>query len=261
VTSNLAALLRSKDLLYMLTWRDIRVRYKQSIMGFFWAILMPAVVVGAGILVRFAAAQWSGTPLKKSDIGSVMVRAVVWSFIISGIRFGTNSLITNPNLVTKLAFPKEVFPISAVLSNLFDFSIAFTAVLIIMLIFGWIPTAYALLALPLMLLVCAFTTGLSLLLAAANLFFRDVKYLVEVLLTYAIFFTPVLYDASALGRWKVVVLLNPAAPLLEGLADVLVYGRMPELIWLAYSSAASLLLLIVSYWFFKQLEPKFAESL
>ncbi len=143
----------------MLTWRDIRVRYKQSVMGFFWAILMPAVVVGAGhpgalcsrAVVRHASHQ--------SDIGSVMVRAVVWSFIIAGIRFGTNSLITNPNLVTKLAFPKEVFPISAVLSNLFDFSIAFVAVIIIMVFFGWVPTLYALWALPLMLLVCAFTTG------------------------------------------------------------------------------------------------------
>ena len=245
----------------MLTWRDIRVRYKQSVMGFFWAILMPAVVVGAGILVRYAAAQWSGTPLTKADIGSVMVRAVVWSFIIAGIRFGTNSLITNPNLVTKLAFPKEVFPISAVLSNLFDFSIAFVAVIIILVFFGWVPTLYALWALPLMLLVCAFTTGLSLLLAAANLFFRDVKYLVEVLLTYAIFFTPVLYDASALGRWKPVILLNPAAPLLEGMADVIVYSRMPDLTWLIYSATASVVLLILSYWFFKQLEPKFAESL
>ena len=82
--------------------------------------------------MRFAAAQWSGTKLTKADISSVMVRAVVWSFVIAGIRFGTNSLITNPNLVTKLAFPKEVFPISAVLSNLFDFVIAFTAIIVVL---------------------------------------------------------------------------------------------------------------------------------
>ncbi len=245
----------------MLTWRDIRVRYKQSVMGFFWAILMPAVVVGAGILVRMAAAHWSGTELSTQDVESVMLRAVVWSFVITGIRFGTNSLIANPNLVTKLAFPKEVFPISAVLSNLFDFLIAFVAVVIVLLLLGWLPTLQILWAVPLLAVICALTSGLSLFLSAANLFFRDVKYLVEVLLTYAIFFTPVLYDASALGRWKPLVMLNPISPLLEGMADSIVYGRMPDLGWLSYSVAASLGVLLLSYGMFKRLEPKFAESL
>jgi len=245
----------------MLMWRDIRVRYKQSIMGFFWAILMPAMVIGAGLVVRFVAAHWSGTKLTINDVGSVMMRAVVWSFLISGIRFGTNSLVGNASLVTKLAFPKEVFPISAVLSNLLDFVVALAAVIIVMLFLGWLPTPYMLWSIPIMLLVCAFTTGLSLFLAAANLFFRDVKYIVEVLVTYAIFFTPVLYDAAALGKWKSIILLNPAAPLLEGIADAVVYGRMPDLGWLAYSAVAALGTLLLSYWLFKQLEPKFAESL
>src|SRR6185295_1657058 len=169
-------------------------------------------------------------------------------------------LIANTNLVTKIAFPKEVFPISAVLSNLFDFLVAFAAVLIIMVFAGWIPTIHALLALPLMIVLCALTIGLSLILSAANLFFRDVKYLVEVFITYAIFFTPVLYEASALGRWKNIVLLNPVAPLLEGLADALVFARTPDPHWIAYSAVTSLAILLAGYWLFKQVEFKFAES-
>ena len=132
MTNNLASLVKARDLLYMLTWRDIHVRYKQSIMGVFWSILMPGLIVGAGVLVRVAAAQWSGTKITAEDISAVMVRAVPWSFFIAGLRFATNSLIANSNLVTKIAFPKEVFPISAVLSNLFDFLIA-TAVVIVAL--------------------------------------------------------------------------------------------------------------------------------
>jgi lipopolysaccharide transport system permease protein len=261
VISNLGVLARSKDLLYMLVWRDIRVRYKQSIMGFFWALLMPSLVVGAGILVRFAAAQFSGSQLSAGSIASVMVRAVAWSFFIGGIRFGTNSLVANPNLVTKIAFPKEVFPISAVMSNLFDFAIAFVAVIVVMFFLGWTPTLNALWALPIMVLLCALTTGLSLFLSAANLFFRDVKYLVEAFLTYAIFFTPVLYDASSLGKWKNLILLNPVAPLLEGMATTLAAGQPPEMNWLIYSAVFSLVILFVSYALFKRLESTFAESI
>jgi lipopolysaccharide transport system permease protein len=245
----------------MLTWRDIRIRYKQSIMGFFWAILMPALVVGAGILVRFAASQFSGSHLSTGSIASVMVRAVAWSFFIGGIRFGTNSLVSNPNLVTKIAFPKEVFPISAVLANLFDVAIATVAVVVVMLFLGWTPTLNVLWALPIMVLLCALTTGLALFLSAANLFFRDVKYLVEAILTYAIFFTPVLYDASSLGKWKDWILLNPIAPLLEGLATTVAGGQPPEMNWLIYSAVFSLVVLFGSYALFKRLESTFAESI
>ena len=131
----------------------------------------------------------------------------------------------------------------------------------VLLLLGWVPTLQILWAVPLLAVICALTSGLSLFLSAANLFFRDVKYLVEVLLTYAIFFTPVLYDASALGRWKPLVMLNPISPLLEGMADSIVYARIPDLGWLSYSIVASLGVLLLSYGMFKRLEPKFAESL
>jgi ABC-type polysaccharide/polyol phosphate export permease len=230
-------------------------------MGLLWSILMPGLIVGAGILVRVAAAQFSGTELTLEDIGSVMVRAVPWSLFIAGIRFGTNSLISNSNLVTKIAFPKEVFPISAVLSNLFDFLIASAVVVVLMLVFGWRPTLEALWVFPLMGALVIFTVALSMILAAANLFFRDVKYLVEVFLTYAIFFTPVLYPASMLGKWKDLVMLNPIATLLEGIADAVVLGRAPEAGWTTYGAATSIILCVVGYWFFKRLESKFAESI
>jgi lipopolysaccharide transport system permease protein len=261
VTHNLVGLFRSRDLLFMLTWRDIHVRYKQSIMGLFWSILMPGLIVGAGVLVRVAAAQYSGGTISMDDISSVMVRAVPWAFFIAGIRFATNSLISNSNLVTKIAFPKEVFPISAVLSNFFDFVIAGAVVVVIMLFTGWRPTLAALWFAPLMFMLILFTVALAMILAAANLFYRDVKYLVEVFLTYAIFFTPVLYPASMLGKWENLIMLNPIAPLLEGIANSVVLGAMPDPAWTAYSVMLSLLLLIIGYWMFKRLESKFAESI
>jgi ABC-type polysaccharide/polyol phosphate export permease len=114
---------------------------------------------------------------------------------------------------------------------------------------------------PLTVALVLFTMALSMILAAANLFFRDVKYLMEVFLTYAIFFTPVLYSASMLGEWESIVLLNPIAPLLEGIADCVVLGRTPEGSWTTYGAVSSVVLFVVGYWFFKRLEPKFAESI
>ena len=99
------------------------------------------------------------------------------------------------------------------------------------------------------------------LLSAANLFFRDVKYIVEVIVTFAIFFTPVFYEAELMGKWKTLLLLNPVAPILEGLNDCIVLRQMPELNWIAYSGLFSLGLIVFSYTFFKRLEPAFAESI
>jgi len=258
---HLTSLYRARELLYLLTWRDIRVRYKQSVMGLLWAVLMPLLIVGAGAMVRVAAAKWSGTSVTSQDMGSVMVRAVIWAFFISAIRFGTNSLLVNANLVTKIAFPKEVFPVAAVISSLFDFVVAALIVVIILPLIGVTPTWSGLWVIPLLLVMIVQAVGLTLILSATNLFYRDVKYLVEIFLTYAIFFTPVLYPASMMGSWKNIIMLNPIAPLLEAMSDAIIDGRTPDPFWTGYSIVASLLFLLVGYSVFKRLEADFAESI
>jgi len=250
-----------RELIYMFTYRDVKVRYKQSIMGFMWALLMPVLIVGAGIIVRYAYAVASHKALSTQDIASVAVKSVPWAFLVSSIRFSCNSLVNNQNLVTKVYFPKEVFPIAAVLASLFDFAVASGALVLFLLIVqsGWSAQLVWIPALVLTLWVLAVAIGL--LVSAAGLFFRDVKYLVEVVLTFGIFFTPVLYDVRMLGdkgRW---LLLNPAAPPLEALADSVVHHQLPGLGWLAYSFGLSFTLLVCGYLFFKHLEPAFAESI
>jgi lipopolysaccharide transport system permease protein len=259
--NNLQALLRYRELAYLFTWREIRVRYKQSVMGLLWAVFMPALIVGAGALVRVAISKWSGKPLTVQDVGSVIVRAVIWSFFVSSIRFGTSSLTNNSNLVTKIAFPKEIFPITSVLSSLFDFAVASAVVAILLPILGVHPHWGALWAIPLLLVTVLLVLGLTLVLSAANLFFRDVKYLVEIFLTYAIFFTPVLYPASMAGKWRSVLYLNPISPLLEAISDSIMQGSAPDPYWVGYSVVFTLILLTTGYWLFKQLEASFAERI
>lgn len=253
-------LLRSRELLYMITWREIRIRYKQSVMGLLWAVLMPIIITGAGVMVRIVASRVSGRPITGADIGGIGIKALPWAFFVSALKFGTISLTGNSSLVTKIKFPRLVFPLSSVLTSLFDMAVAIP-VLLFLLPFAGAQWSAMLLWVPLLLLlIILFTAGLCILFSAANLFFRDIKYLVEVMLTFAIFFTPVLYDASLAGKYRWVLMLNPVAPILDGLQATVVRHQQPDVVWLAYSVVVSVFLFWGGLVFFRRLEPRFAES-
>ena len=251
---------RHRDLLYMLSRRDITVKYKQSIMGFLWAILMPLLITSAGVVVKIAMAQMSGKAVVFTDVLPVAIKAAPWAFFVASLRFSTQSLSGNYVLVTKIAFPRAVFPLSSVASQLFDFAIAASVITVIVAFSPVAPTVHLLWVPVLLVLLIAQVAGLALLLSAANLFFRDVKYLVEVVLTFAIFFTPVFYSARDFGDAGKLLLLNPVAPILEGLQDAVVAGHAPDAFWTSYAAGWAFVLLLVTPAIFLRLEPKFAES-
>lgn len=253
--------LRYRDLVYMLVWRDIRIKYKQSILGVCWAILMPSMIVLAGVAVKVILSKLSGKSLAAQDLADVSVRAVPWAFFIASIRFGTNCLVGNANLVTKIYFPKVIFPLSAVLSQFVDFVIACGVLTIVLLLVG-LPLSWGLLWLPVLITTLVIlAAGLAIFLSAASLFFRDVKYLVEMFLTFAIFFTPVFFDASMFGKWQNLLLLNPVAPILEGLSVAVTGQGDLQVVWLLYSLLTSLAILGGSLLFFVRVEPLFAECI
>ena len=250
-----------RTLVYMLALREIRVKYKQSVMGMLWAILMPLVIVGAGLILRLVLSTVSGKPITGLDLGSVLVKAAPWAFFISSIRFGTNSLISNTNLVTKVYVPRLVFPLSAVGSQLVDFLIAIGAVAILLII-GQVGLSVHLVWLPLLIaMLVLLASTCAILFSAANLFFRDVRFIIEVFLTFAIFFTPVFYESALLGKRAPLLLLNPVSPVLEGISAVVILHKAPSLFWLTYSLVFTLLLFLSSLALFKKLEPYFAESI
>jgi lipopolysaccharide transport system permease protein len=253
-------LLNHRDLLYMITWREIKLKYKQSVMGMLWAVLMPIVIVCAGLMVRFAFATVSGTPLALSDLTSVTVKAVPWAFFVAALRFGTNSLVANTNLVTKIYLPRLIFPLAAVFSQLFDFLVAGVVVGVFMVV-AHVGLSVHLVWLPLLVgTLIILATALAIMCSAASLFLRDVKYIVEVFLTFAIFFTPVFYESSLFGSWAPLLLVNPVSPLLEGISTTVILHRSPSLLWLSYSFVVTACLFIGALASFKKLEPFFAES-
>jgi lipopolysaccharide transport system permease protein len=218
---------RSRELLYQLTRRDITIRYKQAVMGFGWALFMPLMIVFSGLVVQLALANFSGRTLSATGLGGMAVKAVPWSFFVGAIGFATNSLVANMSLVTKIAFPRAVLPVSAVGAQCFDSGIAIAALIVVLPLFGAVHASWSLLWVPvLLLLLVGFTTACALLLSAANLFFRDVKYIVQVLLTFGIFFTPVFFEPAMLGaRGASIAMLNPMSPILEGLRLAITAGH------------------------------------
>ena len=257
----LLELISYRDLLFMLVLRDVKIKYKQSIMGFMWAILMPVIIVLAGIVVKKAISIYSGRELELIDILTVSVKSLPWAFFVSALRFSTSSLLSNRGLVTKIYFPKEVCPLAAVLSSLFDFLVASSALVIFLAIAG-VGASFHLLWVPLLFIVMvALTTGLGMIFSCANLFFRDVKYIVEIILTFAIFFTPVFYEASNFQSWETLILLNPIAPILESFNQVIVLKQNPDFFWLSYSSLWATAGLILAWLLFYRIEHKFAEHI
>jgi ABC-type polysaccharide/polyol phosphate export permease len=254
------SLVATREILYIITWREVTIKYKQSVMGFLWAILMPVVIVGAGVLVRAGVAFLSGRQLQLADVASVSLKAVPWAFVVSGIRFATNSLSGNASLITKIYVPREIFPLAAIGSQLVDLAMA-SVPLVIILAIARVGVTLQLLWVPLILLILvAQVAAFGIFLSAGSLFFRDVKYIVEVVLTFAIFVTPVLYDVAMFNQWRTLLLLNPVAPLLESLTATVIQHRPPDLAWLAYSACITAAGGLFALAVFNRLEPYFAES-
>ncbi len=267
-----------RQLLFQMTLRDVRIRYKQAVMGFGWAIFMPMMIVGAGLLIKMVMAQMSGGRLEVASVGSMMIKALPWSFFIGAVSFATNSLTSNAGLVAKIYFPREIFPLSATLAQMFDSTIG--GIMLGVILFGFMKIGISIEILwifPLVLLLLMFTIGAGLFLSCTNLFFRDVKYIVQVLITFGIFFTPVFYDAVNLGPvGSRILMLNPLAPILEGLRLSIVdhhnlthslivaaASGQEVVVWhpsyLLYSAIWAIVLFFGSWAIFHKLESIFAE--
>jgi len=263
----------SGDIVKQLALRDIRIRYKQAAFGFAWALLIPAAVVLAGMAVRMAVSYSTGKHINTMQLSGMAVKAVPWAFFVGCLSTGTSSLVSNMSLVTKIYFPREVLPLSTVLAQSFD-SLIGGVLICLMLPFLDTTMSWGMLWVPVLLgLLWCLALGAVLFLSCANLFFRDVKYLVQVFLTFGIFITPVILDAPMFGpRGAQIMMLNPVAPLLEGLRlsivshHNLLYPMRAVagfLFWrpwyLAYSATWAIGGLFVSAIIFHRAERRFAE--
>jgi lipopolysaccharide transport system permease protein len=248
-----------RELLFQMTLRDLLIRYKQAIMGFGWAIFMP--VLNAAI---FTVIFTRVSPLKLDVPYPIYVYAglLPWNFFASALKFSAVSLTSNSNLVTKIYFPREIFPFSAILVSLVDFAVAAT-ILAGLMIYYRINVSWSLLLLPLILLVqVAFTAGVALVLAMGNLFLRDVKYLSEVAITVWMFATSVVYPVERIGgKLGMLLKLNPMTPIIEAYRSVLIRNELPAVWPLAFAAVVSFVVLAFAWIAFHRAEFEFAENI
>ena len=247
-----------RELLVRMTARDLLLRYKQTVMGFGWAIFMPLVntAIFSVIFTRVATID-VGTPYPVYAFCGL----VAWNFFASSLRFSVTSLTSNPSLVTKVYFPREIFPFSAVLVSIVDFAVSATVLAALMLYYR-VDVGWPILMLPVVFLaIVIFTAATSLLVSMANLFYRDVKYLFEIVIAVWMFATSVVYPIGRVGgRLGAALALNPMTHLIDAFRAVLLDQRMPGMAF-GFTFAASIALLGVAWVTFHLAEFDFAENL
>ena len=260
---NLGDLWHYRELIYFLTWRDVKVRYKQTVLGAGWAILQPLVnmIVLTFIFGRLAKMSTEGIPGPIFTFTGLLP----WGLFSKALSDTGRSMLANRSMITKIYFPRLIIPLSSVMGGIVDFAIQF-AVLIAMILFYHFTGAYtfhlqpALLALPLFLLLATATAlGFGLWLSALNVLYRDVGYILPFLTQFWLLVTPVGYSAKEVpARLQLIYALNPMAGVVEGFRWAML-GSQPPGPMLAVSAAISILLLISGMYYFRRMERTFAD--
>lgn len=250
---------RHRELLWLVTQREIKVRYKQSALGVIWAVLQPLslMVVFTVFFSWFARIASDGIPYPLFSYAALLP----WTFFSTSLSFAIPSLVVNSHIITKIYFPREIIPLASVLAAFLDFLIA-SAVFILLLAFYRVPPTWNLLyVLPIVIIQIAFTAGVCLLLSAFTVLYRDVRHTLPLVIQVWMFVTPILYPASVVPpRWRGWYFsLNPMASIIDGYRRAVVQGITPQLNYLLIAAAASALLLWAGYRYFKKLEREFAD--
>lgn len=260
ISLNLKSLFEYHELLFFLAWRDIQIRYKQTVLGASWAVIQPfmTMVVFSVFFGNLAKMPSDGVPYPIFAYAAL----VPWTFFANSLTQASNSLVGNSNLIKKVYFPRLIIPISAVMSGILDFMISFLVLVAMMVFYGikpdfshliWIPV-FALLA-----LTCAL--GIGLWFSAINAEYRDIRHAIPFVIQFWLFATPVAYPASLLEEpWRTIYGLNPMVGVIEGFRWALLGADSSGMQGLLIMSAAvSLMLLISGAFYFRRLEKNFAD--
>ncbi len=252
-----------RELLYFLIWRDIKVRYKQTVLGAAWAIIQPfmSMVVFTLFFGRLARIPSDGVPYPIFNYSAM----VAWTFFANGLSQASNSLVGSSNLLKKIYFPRLVIPIASILAGLVDFALAFTVLVPMMLYFGIVPSPNVV-WLPFFLLL-AFSTalGVGLWLSALNVQFRDVRHTVGFIVQFWLFASPVVYSSNLIENDLLRTLygINPMASVVEGFRWALLGSASDQFkgpgAMLIVSCAAALLMLVSGLYYFRRMEKTFAD--
>ena len=247
-----------RDLFLFLTWRHIKVQYAQSTLGIGWAIIQPlfSMIVFTIIFGRLAKVESDGAPYALFSF----VALVPWTYFANAVTEGTNSLISNANMLTKVYFPRLILPFSAVLAKLIDFSIAMILLFALLAWYQTVPT-WGVFVLPLLIVLMMLTAaGLGTWLTALAVQYRDIKFALTFLMQLLMYAAPVVYPASLVPeRLQWLYALNPMVGVIEGFRAALLGTRSMPWSWIALSSISALVIAITGCLYFRRKERLFAD--
>jgi len=256
---NLDELWEFRELLYIFIWRDIKIRYKQTVLGAAWAILQPlfTMIIFSVIFGRLAKIPSDGIPYPIFSYAALLP----WTFFSNGISKGSSSMVGGSNLLKKIYFPRMALPISAVMGGIVDFILAFFVLILMMLYYKVLPTINVIWLPPLLLLTIVSSLGVSLWLSAMNVQFRDVRYIVPFLVQAWLFATPVVYPTSLIGDsfWRFVYALNPMVGVVEGFRWALLGTNTAPGLIIVVSATVGVVLLVSGAFYFRRMERTFAD--
>jgi lipopolysaccharide transport system permease protein len=254
----LAELWEYRELIYFFTWRDIKVRYKQTVLGALWAIIQPlfTMLIFSLFFGRLAKVPSDGIPYPLFSYSAL----VPWTFFATELTLASNSLVQSSNMLKKIYFPRMAVPLGTVISGCVDFFIAFVVLIGMMGFYGMVPT-WKIVWLPCFLLLAVVTcVGVSLWLSAMNVHFRDVRYAIPFLTQFWMFATPIAYPSSLLPeRWRTLFAINPMVGVVEGFRWALLDVHTAPGPMIIVSSIVSLGLLVSGAFYFRRLERTFAD--
>lgn len=247
-----------RELLYFLVWRDVKIRYKQTVLGIAWAIIQPlmTMIVFSFFFGKLAKLSSDGVPYPIFAFAAL----VPWTLFSNGLMQATNSLVANSNLIKKVYFPRLIIPISGVLGGLVDFLFAFVILLVLMFFYGITPTINTLWLPVFLLMTIIASLAVSLWLSALNVEYRDVKFIIPFLSQIWLFATPIAYSSTLLSEpWRTLYGLNPMVGVVEGFRWALLGTDTHPGYMLAASAFASLILLVSGAFYFRRMEKTFAD--
>ncbi|NPV57089.1 MAG: ABC transporter permease [Anaerolineae bacterium] len=258
---NLGDLWRYRELIYFMTWRDLKVRYKQTLLGASWAVLRPflTMVVFSIFFGQLAGVPSEGVPYPIFSFAALLP----WELFSHALSVASRSLVNNAHMITKVYFPRVILPLSSVLAGLVDFGIALLVLGGMMLYYGIAPTPHVW-TLPLFLLLALVTSlGVSLWLSAMNVLYRDVGYVTPFLTQFWLFITPIAYPGSLVPeQWRLLYAINPMTGVVDGfrwaLLGIEASAPGPTL---AVSSTIAVLLLVSGLIYFRRMERQFADRI
>src|SRR5262245_6621125 len=252
-------LIKHRELLWLVTQREIKVRYKQSSLGALWAILQPLslMVVLTIFYSNFVRMPSDGLPYPLFSYAALLP----WTFFSTSLTFAIPSLIHNSHIITKIYFPREIVPLASVLTAFLDFLIASVIFVGLLIYYQVSPTWNLFFVFPLLMIQVTFTVGICLLLSAFTVLYRDVRHTLPLVIQIWMFITPILYSASVMPEryrgWY--FSLNPMAAIIDGYRRAIVQGVPPQIRYLGLAALVSVVLVWAGYKYFKHLEREFAD--